>query len=255
MLQCRAKYRLWVNSNPNDPYEKPGFGGGAMKGKWQSRRQEVADAAREMAALGLVVGTAGNVSVRLGAEDGRDLMAITPSGVPYDQLAHDDIVVTDFEIESLEGDFPPSSESLLHFAIYRKRPDVHAVVHTHSAHSSALAVSGIDLPPVIDEVVVYVGGTIRVSKYGFPGSAELADNVCEALGTNKAAFIANHGAVAVGHTLEEAMSICLLVERASGIYIMSRSLGQVISIPPEYVEAEAAIYRMKNPHIGDAGAW
>ena len=208
-----------------------------------------------MAELGLVVGTAGNVSVRLNSENGRELMAVTPSGKSYDSLTQDDVVVTDFEVEPVEGDLPPSSESLLHVGIYQRRPDVRAIVHTHAIYSSVLAVSGIDLPPVIDEVVVYVGGAIEVSRYGFPGTPELADNVCDALGVNKAAFIANHGAVTVGETLEEALSICLLVERASQIYIMARSLGQVTPIPTEFVAAETAIYRMKNPQIGAVGSW
>ena len=208
-----------------------------------------------MAQLGLVVGTAGNVSVRLDSESGRDIMAVTPSGASYDGLTYDDVVVTDFEVEPLEGELPPSSESLLHVGIYQRRPDVHAVVHTHSIYSSVLAVSGIDLPPVIDEVVVYVGGAVKVSEYGFPGSPELANNVCDALAFKKAAFIANHGAVAVGKSLEEALSICLLVERACQIYIMARSLGQVTPIPNEFVEAETAIYNMKNPHIGAVDSW
>lgn len=208
-----------------------------------------------MAELGLVVGTAGNVSVRLNSENGRELMAVTPSGKSYDSLTQDDVVVTDFEVEPVEGDLPPSSESLLHVGIYQRRPDVRAIVHTHAIYSSVLAVSGIDLPPVIDEVVVYVGGAIKVSRYGFPGTPELADNVCDALGVNKAVFIANHGAVTVGETLEEALSICLLVERASQIYIMARSLGQVTPIPTEFVAAETAIYRMKNPQIGAVGSW
>lgn len=208
-----------------------------------------------MAELGLVVGTAGNVSVRLNSENGCELMAVTPSGKSYDSLTQDNVVVTDFEVEPVEGDLPPSSESLLHVGIYQRRPDVRAIVHTHAIYSSVLAVSGIDLPPVIDEVVVYVGGAIEVSRYGFPGTPELADNVCDALGVNKAAFIANHGAVTVGETLEEALSICLLVERASQIYIMARSLGQVTPIPTEFVAAETAIYRMKNPQIGAVGSW
>ncbi len=202
-----------------------------------------------------MVGTAGNVSVRLNSENGRELMAVTPSGKSYDSLTQDDVVVTDFEVEPVEGDLPPSSESLLHVGIYQRRPDVRAIVHTHAIYSSVLAVSGIDLPPVIDEVVVYVGGAIEVSRYGFPGTPELADNVCDALGVNKAAFIANHGAVTVGETLEEALSICLLVERASQIYIMAHSLGQVTPIPTEFVVAETAIYRMKNQQIGAVGSW
>lgn len=202
-----------------------------------------------MVELGLVSGTAGNVSRRLSSTDGRGLMAITPSGVSYDGLTADDIVVTDFELEAVEGERVPSSESLLHAGIYVRRPDVRAVVHTHSVYSSVLAVAGIDLPPVIDEVVVYVGGTVRVSDYGFPGTEELAENVCRALGGNKAAFIANHGAVAAGNSLEEALDICILIERASQIYLMARALGKVTPIAPEFVEAEATLYRMRNPMI------
>ena len=225
-----------------------------MSSKWDQDRQAVSDAARLMADLGLVTGTAGNISIRLGADEGRDLMAVTPASTDYKSMTAGDIVVTDFEVEPVEGDLVPSSESLLHVGIYQRRPDAGAVVHTHSVYSSVLAVSGIDLPPVIDEVVVYVGGTIRVSKYGFPGTEELADNVCDALGSNKAAFIANHGAVAVGRSLKEAMDICLLVERASQIYVMASTLGRVKPIPGEYVEASTAIYRMRNnvgPDLGD----
>ena len=222
-----------------------------MPTRWNSERKAIAGAARAMADLGLVTGTAGNISVRLADDAGRDLMAVTPASTPYDSLSADDIVVTDFDVDPVEGDRVPSSESLLHVGIYRRRPDARAVVHTHSIYSSVLAVAGIDLPPMIDEVVVYVGGTVRVSRYGYPGTEELADNVCEALGGNKAAFIANHGAVAVGRSLDEAMDICLLIERASQIYVMANALGQVTPIPGEYVEASAAIYRMRNPDLGD----
>ena len=222
-----------------------------MSSNSKNYRQAVSDAARLMADLGLVTGTAGNISVRLRTDEGRELMAVTPASTPYEAMTVDDIVVTDFDVEPVEGDLAPSSESLLHVGIYQRRPDAEAVVHTHSIYSSVLAVAGIDLPPVIDEVVVYVGGTIQVSRYGYPGTEELADNVCDALGSNKAAFIANHGAVAVGRSLEEAMDICLLVERACQIYVMASSLGQVTPIPGEYVEASAAIYRMRDPELGD----
>ena len=222
-----------------------------MSSNSKNYRQAVSDAARLMADLGLVTGTAGNISVRLRTDEGRELMAVTPASTPYEAMTVDDIVVTDFDVEPVEGDLAPSSESLLHVGIYQRRPDAEAVVHTHSIYSSVLAVAGIDLPPVIDEVVVYVGGTIQVSRYGYPGTEELADNVCDALGSNKAAFIANHGAVAVGRSLEEAMDICLLVERACQIYVMASSLGQVTPIPGEYVDASTAIYRMRNPELGD----
>ena len=221
-----------------------------MTSIWRQHKQEVSDTARRMADLGLVVGTAGNVSARVQRDSGEDLMAITPTGVPYSGMNADDIVITDFDVDPVEGDLPPSSESLLHVGIYRARPDVQAVIHTHSVYSSVLAVLGIDLPSVIDEVVVYVGGEVRVSDYAFPGTEDLSANVCAALGPRKAAFIANHGAVAVGRSLDEALDICLLVERASQIYVTARSIGDVRPIPAEYVEAEAAIYAMRNSNIG-----
>ena len=221
-----------------------------MTSIWRQHKQEVSDTARRMADLGLVVGTAGNVSVRISRDAGEDLMAVTPTGVPYSGMTADEIVITDFDVDPVEGERPPSSESLLHVGIYRARPDVQAVIHTHSVYSSVLAVLGIDLPSVIDEVVVYVGGEVRVSDYAFPGTEELSANVCAALGPRKAAFIANHGAVAVGRSLDEALDICLLVERASQIYVTARSIGDVRPIPAEYVEAEAAIYTMRNSNIG-----
>ena len=145
-----------------------------MTSAWRQHKQDVADTARRMADLGLVVGTAGNVSSRVERDAAEDLMAVTPTGVPYSGMTAADIVITDFDVDPVEGDLPPSSESLLHVGIYRARPDVHAVIHTHSVYSSVLAVLGIDLPSVIDEVVVYVGGEVRVSDYAFPGTEDLS---------------------------------------------------------------------------------
>ncbi len=213
---------------------------------WLTERQAVADAARKVAELGLVSASAGNLSVRLPSDGGRELMAVTASGARCERMRADDVVVTDFDLSDIAGDRAPSSESLLHVGIYRRRADVRAVAHTHSVYSSALAVAGVDLPPVIDELAMYVGGGARVSKYGFPGSELLADNVCDALGDRKAALIANHGAAAVGRTLDEALDTCVLVERACQIYVMARALGGVSPIPDEFVDAAVAIYRMRN---------
>jgi len=221
-----------------------------MTSRWQNEKTAVAETARAMYKNGLVAGTSGNVSVRLApSEAGELLMAVTPAGIAYDTMQADDIVVTDFEIETVEGELMPSSESLLHVAIYQARPDVGAVIHTHSVYSSVLAVSGLDIPPILDEVIVNIGGPIRVSEYGFPSSEELAQNVTDALGHRKAAIIANHGAVGVGNDLNEALEICGLVERVSEIFVHATAMGQIIQLPPEAVEAEQAIYRMRNPDI------
>ncbi len=155
------------------------------------------------------------------------------------------VTVIDFDVEPIEGELPPSSESLLHVAIYRARPDVGAVIHTHSVYSSVAAVAGIDIPPVIDEMVVAIGGAVSVSRYGFPGSEELADNVCEALGPRNAALIKNHGAVGVGRDLREALAVCALLEHVAQIFVFAKIAGRFNELPHEVVEAEKAIYRMR----------
>ena len=217
-----------------------------MSSRWKAEKHQVALAAKKMAGLGLVTGSSGNVSLRVAAPtDSEGLLAVTPSGVPYETLNDDDIVITDFDIEAVEGDLVPSSESLLHSAIYRARPDVGAVIHTHSVYSSVAAVSDTGIPAIVDEMVILAGGPIRVSTYAFPGTQELADNVCAALGERGAAIIRNHGAVGVGRDLHEALAVCALVERVAQIFVYASLLGKVNTLPEEVVEAEMAVYKMR----------
>ncbi len=213
-----------------------------MDGTFVTEKATVARAAREMERLDLVSGSSGNVSVRIGGEG---LMAITPMGVPYAGMDESDIVIVDRDLEPVEGDLPPSSESLLHLDIYARRKDVAAVVHTHSVFSSVAAVIGREIPPILDEMVVYIGGGIRVSDYAFPGTQELAQNVCEALEERSAALIRNHGAVGVGSTVEEALRVCALVERVAKIHTYAAMSGRIDILPSAVIEREQAIYRMK----------
>ncbi|MBM3948018.1 MAG: class II aldolase/adducin family protein [SAR202 cluster bacterium] len=212
---------------------------------WLAERAAVAETARQIADLGLVSGSSGNVSVRIDRPGAPPLLAITPAGKLYGSLKTADIVVCDYEMETLEGDLAPSSESLLHVGVYVRRPDVVAVVHTHSLHSSVMAVTGSEVPLIVDEMAVILGGPVRVSKYAFPGTQELADYVCDALGDRAAAIIRNHGAVGVGATLREALNACILTERVAQIYIYASLLGKVTTPPPEALEREQAIYQMR----------
>ena len=216
-----------------------------MTNRWETQRREVTWAAREMASRGLVSGSSGNVSVRLSPQDAPDpLIAVTPSGKPYSDLEEADIVVVDQDGEPVEGDGVPSSETLLHLALYRARPDIAAVVHTHSLFASVAAVAGMEIPPILDEMATTLGGPVRVSEYGFPGSAELADKVALALGDRAAALIRNHGAVGVGGSAQEALEVCTLLERTAQIFIYTSLLGRATPVPQDSIEAEQAIYRM-----------
>ena len=221
-----------------------------MRLNWQVERRAVLEAAQRMAALGLVVGTSGNVSMRVDVDsDERELMAITPSGIEYDILNTEDILVSDMDIEPVEGDGVPSSEAMLHAKIYRHRRDVGAVMHTHSAFATAVAVAGLDISPIIDEMVLTIGGEVKVAEYAFPSSEALAANVREALGGRNAALMRNHGVVSVGADLREALKVCELVEHAAQVMVYARMLGGVTSLPSDVIEAEVALFEMRRKSL------
>jgi L-fuculose-phosphate aldolase len=207
---------------------------------WEKEREAVAEASREMARKGLVAGSAGNVSMRVG----EGLLAITPSRKRYDQLTAHQIQVIDFDGEPVAGDQVPSVESLMHIAAYRRRADINAVVHTHSLYASVLAVAHLALPPLIDEMVTSIGGEVTVTAYAFPSTEDLANNVSAALAERNAALLANHGVVGVGATLHEALAVCELVERASQVYVLARLLGKVHLLPEEIVATEKELFTM-----------
>ena len=162
-----------------------------------------------MAALGLVTGSSGNVSLKLG-----ELILITPSGVPYGDLRPAQVVAIDLAGRPVSGRGIPSSEWRMHAAIYRARGDVRAIVHTHSPYATA-ASFGKGLPVVHDEGALLFGEAIPVSEHFPPGTWGLAEAVAEALGTGNVALIAHHGAVAVGKTLREALGLAVKLEEAA----------------------------------------
>jgi L-fuculose-phosphate aldolase len=211
---------------------------------WREEKQEVMEACRRIAAAGLVAGSSGNVSRRVDGPDGAPLVVITPTRIPYARLTVDDILVIDLEGDPVEGDGVPSSETLVHLAAYRARADVGAVIHTHSLYASALSVAGLEIPPIFDEQVVFLGGSVPVAEYAMAGSQELADNACAALGEGNAVLLSNHGVVGVGADLEEAASVCELVERLAQVYVLALGLGQARPLPEQVVEVEKKIFRM-----------
>ena len=210
---------------------------------FESERQDVLDAVRRIVALNLVAGASGNVSRRVATPDG-DVFAITASRVPYHRFTLEDVLVVDSEIDPVMGDGIPSSESLLHMAIYTARQDVGAVIHTHPVYASAFAVAGRAIPPILDEQVVLLGGSVGVAEYGESASEVLANNAVRALNDRAAVLLRNHGAVSVGRDLEEAVSVAELVERVARIHVAASTLGAATELPPDIVAQEQQTYRM-----------
>lgn len=214
-----------------------------MSGQYLAERQEVLEAVRRIAGAGLVAGSSGNVSRRIPA-DGGDLFAITASRVPYQRFTIDDVLVVDADVEPVAGDGVPSSESLMHLAVYRARPDAGAVIHTHSVFASTFAVTGQAIPPMLDEQVVALGGAIEVAAYGASASEELATNAVAALGDRAAVLLRYHGVLGVGADLEEAVSVVELVERVAQIRTLAISIGSDARLPDDVVRAQQQVYRM-----------
>ena len=209
-------------------------------------RRLLLDVVTEMVDQGLVVGASGNASMRIsgGPHNGRIL--ITPSGVPYRNMAPEDLLVIDGDGEPVEGETMPSTETALHLAVYRKRMDVGGVVHTHSSYASVLAVAGLDLPPVLDEMVLKVGGAVRVAGYAFPSSAELAQEALKALDGRNAVLLRNHGLAGVGRAPRDALDVCLLVEHAARVFVYASLLGGAATLPSDAVELQESLFKMQS---------
>ena len=208
--------------------------------RWQEEKSVVLEAAQKMSACGLVVGTSGNISLRLPGK--RALLAITPSSLPYDTLDANDIQVADFNGEKVEGDLRPSMETMLHIGIYKARKDVNAVIHTHSVYASAAAVAGIEIPTVLEDQVACLGGEIKVARYAISGSHELVGSAIEALGDRNGVLLANHGAVGTGRTMREAFTACELIEKTAKVYLLVLSTGKVNLLPEKAITTLKSVY-------------
>ena len=209
---------------------------------WEVQKMEVLEIARQMDEKGLVVGTSGNVSQRFTERDGRELVAITPSGRYYDTMKAEDIVIVDMEGRRVEGELASSMETVMHLGIYKARKKVCAIVHTHAVFGSAIAVVGKEIPSLLDDQVAFLGGEIKVAAYALPGSPELAKNAVAALGSRNAVVLANHGTLAVGRNLREAFNNCELLEKTARIYVLAMGLGALTSIPADMAEVEKAFF-------------
>ncbi len=186
-------------------------------------RSIVCAAGKKLFEHNLVGGTWGNISCRIDA----DRMAITPSGMSYELLIPDDIVVVDFSSNDIvwDGRHKPSAEIKLHIAIYREREEIGAVIHSHSMNASTVAVARREVPPILDDMVQIIGPTIRVAEYALPATKKIVKKTMKALKGRNAALMANHGAVCLGRDMDEAFTCTFVLEKACKAFIEAEFLG------------------------------
>lgn len=202
-------------------------------------RKRIVEKGIEIITKNLTVGTWGNISSRV---PGKNYIAITPTGMSYDTLVPEDIVVLDIEGTIISGTRKPSIEVPLHLSIYKAREDVQAIIHTHSAYASAMAVARKEIPGAIEDLVQIVGGNVRVNEYALPGTELLGLNTVKALEGRNAVLLANHGMLGVGRDLEEALKVCQVVEKSAQIILFAQLLGGAVELSQEDIDGMRNFY-------------
>lgn len=183
-------------------------------------RSELIESCRNMNRLGINKGTSGNISVRHG-----EGFLISPTGIPYDKLQPEHVVAMNWDA-TYEGEVQPSSEWRFHRDILQARPDLNAVVHTHSTHATALSILGRDIPAIHYVIAAAGGSTIRCAPYELFGTQELADRVVSALQGRRACLMAHHGVIAGHATIARALALAVTVEELATQYLLCLPMGE-----------------------------
>lgn len=205
-------------------------------------REEIVATGLAISRSGLVQSTQGNISAvdrKLG------LMAITPSGMNYDALTAEDIVVTDLFGNVVEGDRNPSTELPVHAYIMRERDDINAIVHTHSPFATALTLVDQEVPPVMIQLAEAVGGSVPIAPYTPGGQVRLGEVAMEAMQDKNAVLLKNHGVIGVGPNLHRALFVATMVEDTAKVYWIASVMGRGEPAQLSDVAAAGVLERFK----------
>ena len=204
--------------------------------KYENIRKIVLDAILEAVDDGLIHGTSGNIALR---DDTDDVVAITPSGIPYKGMTPDQIAIVDLNGKWLDGPFKPSSEVPMHTAAMRARKDVRATVHTHGMFATIAAMAGELLPSTPPQCEFYPVGIVP---FVMPGSNEVAEKVVEALGEiGRSVLIKNHGMFCVGKNMKAAMAAAVYTEEMAQIAYYAKVAGIYQPMPQEAIDKMLAL--------------
>lgn len=205
-------------------------------------RVEVCELNRELPRLGLVVWTAGNVSARV---PGADLLVIKPSGLSFEELTPESMVVTDLAGNVVEGDLAPSSDTGAHAVVYREMPEVGGVVHTHSTFACAWAARGEAIPCVLTMQADEFGGDIPIGPFALIGNEAIGEGIVSTLRTSRSpgVIMQNHGPFTIGVDARSAVKASVMLEEVAKATHLALQLGTPIPIPPADIDALNERYR------------
>ena len=193
-------------------------------------RQQVLETSQLLAQKGYLIATGGNLSVRV---QGENVFAVTPSNYDYMKMVPEDVCVLDLEGQVLAGARKPSVESGMHAAIYRARPDVNAIAHTHQVYASALALIDASIPALFDEQARFLGRTVKIIPYAPSGTGMLKNTIARRIRDhNNAYLLQNHGALCLGGDVEQAAHNVEILEKCALAYLLALCTGNKVSRIP-----------------------
>jgi L-ribulose-5-phosphate 4-epimerase len=203
-------------------------------------RQDVFRANMALPANHLVTWTSGNVS---GRDPHTNLVVIKPSGVLFEELSPENMVIVDLEARLVEGDLGPSSDTASHVYIYKHRPDVHGVTHTHSNYATAFAALGQPIPVYLTAIADEFGGPIPCGGYARIGGKQIGEEVLRSIGSSSAILMKNHGVFTLGTSVQAALKAAVMVEDIARTVWLALQLGQPDELPAEEVAANFDRYQ------------
>ncbi len=206
-------------------------------------KKEIVDLCKQLLKEKHVIGSAGNVSVRIKDND-KEIVLITPSNVRYDEMEPSDILKIDMEGKVIEGNRNPSVEKQMHLSIYQSREDVNTIIHAHSIYSTILSALSMSIPAIFEEFVPYIGGEVLCAKYGEAGTEELAEGVLNALEERNAVLLANHGNLCCGSHLDGAYTVLKYLERGAKIYYLAKLIKDPNLLPEDTIDYEMDIFEI-----------
>jgi L-ribulose-5-phosphate 4-epimerase len=220
-------------------------------GQFDSAKAMIVETAQQLTQKGYLMATGGNLSLRIA---GQSALAITPSNYDYMKMLPEDICVLDFALNVLEGQRKPSVESGMHAAIYRVRPDVNAIVHTHQVYASTLTLIQRPIPSLFDEQSRFLGRSVNIIPYAPSGTGMLANTISRHVRDhNNAYMMQNHGALVFGPDMERAVHNVEILEKCSLAYLLALCTDRKVSKIPLAVREMAFAKLRKDQQKTAAG--
>jgi L-ribulose-5-phosphate 4-epimerase len=202
-------------------------------------RKEVLAAALNLLKYGLVTLTGGNVS---GRDKSTGYVAITPSGMDYEKLTPEDIVIVDMDGNKVDGEWKPSVDTQDHLHIYINKPNLYGIIHTHSPYACSFAILNQEIPCCSTTLANEVGGAVPVSRYSSVATAAIGPAVVEVIGDKNGCLLANHGVIAVGTSVKHALIAAVMLEDGAKVYHLAKCKGDPVPLPAAEIEKARNVF-------------